>query len=571
MNTIFCNTILLLFGSLFGFSQEINTKLDNTLLNNASFEELKDGFYKNENNLSIASLYAETYLKKAKKNKDTIRIADGYYFLGSIVDYHLAYQYTDSIINLTEDLIHKEYPGFGYKLRGNLLFMEGDYKKAFREYVIASELAKKRNNELEYVILKFNIGLLKNQLGERKEALEFFKEYVDYIKEKKLKEKRLDLYIKGLYSLSESYTYNSKLDSAQKFIREGVSETLKSKDTLMYSLFVFQSGINYYFQKKYNIAIDSLAKAEKQIYALSQEDKIGRAICNYYIGKSLYNQGDTDKGIYHFKKVDTILQEINNITPELIDTYTVLIKHYKNKNDDKSQLKYITSLIKFDSILESNYKFLSKKIVRNYEAKELLDEKNQLIEKLNNITLLSKKKSLILGLVIISLITIVLFILRKNWIYKKRFKSIMSKNITAHHMQPKKKKAEVLTQRLNLPEELVSDILKKLENFESSKKFLNKKYTLNNLAKELNTNSSYLSKIINETKQVNFSNYLNDLKIEEAIQRLKKEKQLRAYTIESIATEMGFNTAQSFSQAFYKKTGLYPSYFIKSIKNQTIK
>ncbi|WP_025740133.1 helix-turn-helix domain-containing protein [Aquimarina pacifica] len=571
MNKILCNTMLLLLGCLFGFAQVNNTELNNDYLSNITFQELKNKFYENENNSNTASIYAKMYLKKAKKNMDTIKIADGYYFLGAVEEYNIAYQYADSIIHLTQNLINKEYPGFGYKLKGNLLFMEGDYKKAFHEYVIASEFAKKRNNELEYVILKFNIGLLKNQLGERKEALGFFKQYVDYISEKELKKERPDLYIKGLYALSESYSYNSKLDSAELFIKEGVIETIESKDTLMYNLFVLQSGINYYFQNKYKIAVDSLTKAEKQINSFSEKDKMGIAICNYYIGKSLLNQGNTKKGIYHFKKVDTLLHELNNITPELIDTYTVLIKHYKNKNDDKSQIKYITSLIKFDSILESNYKFLSKKIIRNYESKELLDEKNQLIEKLNNTAILSKKNSLILGIIIIALITIVLIILKKNRVYKKRFESIMNKNASSHTRQKDTKKTAILTQGLNLPEELVKEVLEKLEVFEASKRFLNKKYTLNSLAKELNTNSSYLSKIINETKQINFANYLNDLKIEEAIKRLKNEKQLRAYTIESIATEMGFNTAQSFSQAFYKKTGLHPSYFIKSINNQKVK
>ena len=93
-----------------------------------------------------------------------------------------------------------------------------------------------------------------------------------------------------------------------------------------------------------------------------------------------------------------------------------------------------------------------------------------------------------------------------------------------------------------------------------------KKYTLNTLAKEFNTNSSYLSSIINSTKDANFSSYLNNLRIDYAIDKLKKDKKFRIYTIKAIAEEVGFNTSQSFTNAFYKKTRLYPSFFIAKIK-----
>ncbi|GAA4275618.1 helix-turn-helix domain-containing protein [Aquimarina mytili] len=546
-------------------NSHVNTPGDSLKLK--TYEVLKNKFYENQSNSNLARLYAKTYLEKAKRDTDTIKIADGFYFFGLIDEYAIAHQYTDSIIDITKHLVHEKYPGFAYKLKGNLFFMEGNYREAFNQYVIASEFAKKRRDKLEYAILKFNIGLLKNQLGERVEALDFFKDYMNYISEKELVEKRRDLYIKGIYALSESYTYNLKLDSAEKYIKKGVVETLKTKDTLMYNLFVLQSGINYFFQDKYQIAIDSLEKAEKRIRSFAGDDKIGLAICNYYIGKSFFIQNNTDQGVYYLKRTDTLLNEANTITPELIDTYNVLIAHYKNEKDDKNQLKYINSLLKFDSILKYNYKSLSNKIIRNYESKELLDQKNQLIDKLEENTFFSKKLITVFIAVILILVTIVFFVIRKNWIYKKRFQHIIDQ--TKNNIEESKEEnLKIATKNTNLPEELVKEVLERLERFEQSKKFLKGKYTLNSLAKELNTNSSYLSKIINETKKINFANYLNDLKIKEAIDRLTNEKKFRAYTIKTIANEVGFNTAQSFSLAFYKKTGIYPSYFIKQIENQ---
>ncbi len=88
------------------------------------------------------------------------------------------------------------------------------------------------------------------------------------------------------------------------------------------------------------------------------------------------------------------------------------------------------------------------------------------------------------------------------------------------------------------------------------------------LAKEINTNSTYLSKVINMTKETSFVHYLNDLRVDFAINKLSSNKQFRMYTIKAIAESVGFNTAQSFSNAFSKKTGIYPSYFIKQLNSE---
>ena len=116
---------------------------------------------------------------------------------------------------------------------------------------------------------------------------------------------------------------------------------------------------------------------------------------------------------------------------------------------------------------------------------------------------------------------------------------------------------------------MVNEILIKLDDFESSKGFITKKYTLNSLSKELKTNSTYLSKVINITKGMNFSNYLNNLKIEYVLDKLTNDEQFRqVYNIKGIAKKCGFSNTQSFSTAFYKKTGLHPSYFIKQLNQK---
>src|SRR5690606_31250269 len=118
----------------------------------------------------------------------------------------------------------------------------------------------------------------------------------------------------------------------------------------------------------------------------------------------------------------------------------------------------------------------------------------------------------------------------------------------------------------NISGKKIEDILKKLNFFEKNQGYLNSNITINTLAKELNTNSRYLSEVINNAKNQNFSNYLNGLRIGLLLNELENNKKLRKLTISAIAEEFGFNNSRSFSDAFFKVTGLKPSYYISQIE-----
>ena len=76
----------------------------------------------------------------------------------------------------------------------------------------------------------------------------------------------------------------------------------------------------------------------------------------------------------------------------------------------------------------------------------------------------------------------------------------------------------------------------------------------------------YLSKIINEHKNKPFIQYVNDLRIDYALNELQNKKRLRNYTINALANEFGFNSAESFNSAFYKKTKIKCSFYIKELE-----
>ncbi len=96
--------------------------------------------------------------------------------------------------------------------------------------------------------------------------------------------------------------------------------------------------------------------------------------------------------------------------------------------------------------------------------------------------------------------------------------------------------------------------------------FLISKITLHEFAKQLQTNTKYLSKVINTHKLKSFRNYINDLRVQYCIQELKHNMNYRKYTVKAMAKEAGFTTAESFSKAFQKRTGETVSSFLRQFQ-----
>lgn len=534
-----------------------------------SFIELEAGFKKNKTTKSLAIDYAKTYLHKAKEISDTIKIATGYYLFTQIYLSPLSTEginYCDSIISLTKSIKNNaKFPALGYKEKGRFFFRYGKYKKALDNYITALDHSK--SDPLMYETINFNIGLIKNNIEEREEARDIFIRYIDFLETKQNK-KPVRSYNLALYALADNYNYTNKLDSANFYIKKGIKNSLKTRDIDSYKYFVLSSGINLTFKRDYNKAKDSLLKANNLFKG--NYDQNSHALTKLYLGKCYLALNEDKKAIDNLKSVDSFLQKTKDVSPELLETYNILINYYKAKKDSKNQVYYITELLKFDSILKINHRYISKKIIKSYDVKNLITEKNQKITELNEDKSYSKKTILILFFCIAILLLFIYYSVNKNSVQKKRFNKLLEEYQNKKEDEVKEiyKKEEIKENNRELPKEIVHDILLKLKKFESSNRFTQKKYTLQSLAKELNTNSNYLSKIINESKQVNFPNYLNSLRIDFAINELTINLKFRNYTIKAIAEECGFKTQQSFAAAFYKKTGIKPSYFIKQLNSK---
>jgi AraC-like DNA-binding protein len=97
-------------------------------------------------------------------------------------------------------------------------------------------------------------------------------------------------------------------------------------------------------------------------------------------------------------------------------------------------------------------------------------------------------------------------------------------------------------------------------HIENKKRFLEPLFSLENLSDETEISINKLSQIINKKTGYNFSDYINQLRVERAKKYLTSKK-YSEYTIVAIGLECGFNSKSAFYNAFKKFTNATPTEF----------
>lgn len=541
-------------------------------LTNLSYNEIKKLYYDNEKNQSKQLIYANAYLVKAKNENKAIEKARGWYLISSKCKENKAIQYLDSAIIVSKNTNDVKYPAYAYSAKAYELKKSFRFKEALDNFILAEKKAHTNNIDF-YYYSKFSIAVLRSEeLGEVHEALDLYIECFNYYKSKETRTPKYSFsYQEVIFALADAYKALHQTDSATYYNKLGYKESKITKEEEYNALFTLNEGANLVLKKNYTGALDSIKKALPVM--ISHKNKGNILASYYYLGKAYEGLGNKSLAFINFIKVDSLYNKTKNITPEFISGYPFIISYFRDKGDKGNQLKYLTKYMYIDSTLQKNYKELTKKLQKEYDTPHLISEKENLIQSLE-----SEKTTSYWGIGGLFLITtsvtgfgIYQHSQKKN--YRSRFEKIMNQtNLNNENLlNTTNKEIEIQTNNskedIGISIEIINQILEKLKRFEDKKGYLQSNITVQILSNTFETNSKYISKIVNTHKGKTFIQYINDLRIEYAIIQLQKNNKLRKYTIHALALEYGFNNAESFSAAFYKKTSIKPTYFIKELEN----
>ena len=127
----------------------------------------------------------------------------------------------------------------------------------------------------------------------------------------------------------------------------------------------------------------------------------------------------------------------------------------------------------------------------------------------------------------------------------------------------REKKEKKAAYRSLIRPELADELYDKILNIiVVQKKYKDPDYSAKDLAKELKTNTRYLSAVVNSRFGMNYSCLLNEYRVKDAL-HLLTDKRYADKNVEEISAMVGFANRQSFYAAFYKNIGETPNGYRK--------
>ncbi|PWA10490.1 AraC family transcriptional regulator [Flavobacterium laiguense] len=535
-------------------AQEIHFKIPDTL-RNKDYDYLFKRIEESENDSSKQSLYLRFYLVKSKSEKNFEKVVNGYKNYVHHSPENLKLIYADSMVYTAKKSMDNALIGSAYLSKGIVYYSLKKHDYALDNYLIANNYISKTNDKYLIYKTKYNIAHIKYFLGFYDEAISLFKECIGYFKENSV-----GGYLNSLHSLGICYNRIGNYGLCTDTNLLGIAEGRRLANDEMRDYFIHSEGVNQYFRGNYSLAIKKITYALPTVH--KYKDFANEAVGYFYIGKSYWDLKNTQMAIPYFKKVDAIFNDKGYIRPDLRNNYELLINYYKSKNNLNLQLYYIEKLLKVDSIIHNRYRYVSGKITKEYDTKELLFQKNN-IERLFD---KRKYNDYIFTSIILFLFLTVVFLIyrhiRNRKVYRQRFDDLMKKSETVTKVESK----NIVNGIEDINQDTVVSMLKQLEKFEKDKMFLEKDLTATKLTVSFDSNVKYLSKIISHYRGKKFVKYINDLKVDYLITLLKEDKKIQNYTNKALAEEAGFSSTQRFANAFFVRTGMPTSYFIEEIK-----
>jgi AraC-like DNA-binding protein len=513
-------------------------------------------------NFSIKSCLDEL-LELSRKKGDYERFEDATI---NIIVYNAVCRSKFNMIGYLESLERKA----DKNLKPTLYLLYGYYYESNKQHFKSIEMLKKaliyKNNHIRFQCL-ITLGAIYNDLNRFKESNKYFLEALSNNLDSG---DLLTLYFNlaavniGLQDYKQAYKYAI---GCNRYYGNGF-KLYKESEWLMYN----NLGRIY-------LGLDSLEKATYCINrALSLSDSLSSKSYKLTSLQTKYKLIKKQNGNKNLSEtVQSIAQIIDSVHDNQIknEGYKQLTDYYKSTSDYQKSLYYLEKWRMVNDSLNSKE---SMQVFNEFQTQYETEKKEEQIA-LQKDEIRNKNRLMIIELVSGVLILMALILI---WfLYKKRNEAykrlvLQSLNCPNDILKPLPEivldensqysdgdKCEIRTTQLSDLQK--KHLIEKLNRQIELKMHLQPDITINQLAKLCKTNRTYLSQLINEYYNVNFSTFINNLRIEEAKQILANPKE--DVQLKTLYPILGFNSYTVFHDAFRKYIGVTPACFRQTIKD----
>ncbi len=542
------------------FAQENNVPVFDTLVGKSS-KEL--GRFIKTSTPEEAKIY-ELALSNLK-NQDSAKTNEYYYIALSFYNtgnYERSAYYFSHAAKAAKQANYELFLCAIYLKLGNSYLKDWKNQKALDSYYKALEIAQKNRNIKYEIVANSGITMIRRRMKQLDKALEVCKHSLKLAENSSFKNGKN--HVNLITIISEIYMDQKKYDSVLYYAEIGI----RLSEPINYHIGTIdlntKKGAVFFHRNDLPKAFEYLHLVEDIVHTRKIKQKKSIMNLHYFLARCYYKQGAYRKAIASLDRILNLLEKKDSRNDRVLEAYRLLA--YCNEaigNERKS--KY---WLNKHTILQAQFQEEKDKTVNKIYNKDT-QELGETIKELENRQQKEVRYSIIVVLILlISLIVVGGLFYRKQKINKTIFNNLMDKisNLESE------RRTEIMgakdnTKEIIIDDDKINNVLKGLGRLEDQEYFLKSDCSLSTMAKKVKTNTTYLSKIIKIHKGKSFNDYINDLRIEYVLKRLKNDKKLRSFSIKSIASEIGYKSDNSFTKHFKSKTGLNPSYYIKKIEN----
>lgn len=330
-----------------------------------------------------------------------------------------------------------------------------------------------------------------------------------------------DIYL----TIANYLTIEGKLDSAQNYINKALELDPFSAMNHSYK------GFLYYLQGDYDVALSFLQKALDLNPVLPFPP--------IYIGESLLLSDKPNEALKYFDQLKGVsVKDLTKLGGSTM-CYAVLGDVSRCNSGIKELETYLTS------------ELVDKALIFLILVNALLEDYDKVID------FIEQAYNNRLPLVLLLNTSPILRPIKNN----QRYKDIMTKAIVDNNnYKPKKKYKQTL-----LDSEEINKYTKELKQIMIDQKLhLNPDLSLKDLASSLELPVNYVSQLLNQGFNKNFSEYVNTFRINEFKERIVLGEN-KGLTILAVAYDSGFNSKTVFNTYFKKTMGVTPKVFLKKV------
>lgn len=443
-----------------------------------------------------------------------------------------------------------------------------NYKAAAKKYIQGQQLARELGDKTLEIRFIHNLADIKAELGKLLDAIRETKLGLSLLESNKtvLTEENYKTYkFNTLISLGKFYNdryhqsnRNIWLDSAQNYYQSAFR--LCAKNSYNGALVKLNMGGIYLTKKDYQKSIRFFEEGLLFFSANGLVVEQKKAVYNLAI--AYYETGAYPKALNYFRQFDAFYRADSADLLDYSKSNYFQSKIYRETG--QRELAYKHS----DIYLDSYEKLLRQQSDAKIDVNDQITQQHyqQEMETIRNSYNASTSVSFwisILSLVSGCILGLIIFKLRRDKRKIQQKIPVLSETKPAEFKVKTRPKGAT---SLKIDAETEQEILQKLKKLEQEYFYLRSDFTLQNVARKIKTNTSYLSHVVNSNFHQTFSEYSNDLKIRYVIDKMESDSKYREFSTQAVAESVGYKNAVSFTKSFSKKTGLTPYQFSLKFK-----